>query len=216
MRCGLALQAAAEAAELLVRGFAQQQAGRSSQPEQGSLAQQVLQSPQSPAGQHERRQAGLAGCLGEDRPQQLPVSLRQQPGKPASAAAAAGTATGPTAAALVPPAAAPALSTHSQSRSQSQQSRRSKAAGAGAGTASAGGTPAFAMPRGKAAKAAQGDATLHPILRMGWQPLCSVVCNGLRGEFLGGHGMDLYIRCTAPQFAALPLIDVNLVRPSFV
>ncbi|GAB4819988.1 hypothetical protein N2152v2_007034 [Parachlorella kessleri] len=185
------MQAAAEAAELLVRGFAQQQ--HAGQLPQGHPQQQPQGSPAGSSPQQDRD------------PELL------QPLVPGGAAAAGGAAVGasvavPQAALLGPPSAAPSLSTHSQSRSQSQVSaggRRCKLSGSS-------GPAGFAMPRGKAAKAAQGDTTLHPVLRMGWQPLCSVVCNGLTGEFLGGHGMDLYIRCTAPGFVGLPLIDISL------
>lgn len=37
-------------------------------------------------------------------------------------------------------------------------------------------------------------ANTHPILRFGWKPLCHVHCNGLVGQFLGGHDRELYIR----------------------
>ncbi len=66
--------------------------------------------------------------------------------------------------------------------------------------------------RGKAAKAAHADRTLHPVVRLGWKPLCKVYCgDGLTGEFLGGHDRDMYIRCLSPQYAGLPDIDVNQV-----
>lgn len=53
---------------------------------------------------------------------------------------------------------------------------------------------------------------LHPILRLGWRPLCSVTCNGLHGEFLGGHDKEMFIRCTSEPYRDLPLIDVGSVR----
>lgn len=38
-------------------------------------------------------------------------------------------------------------------------------------------------------------ANTHPIVRLGWgKPLCHVHCNGLVGQFLGGHDRELYIR----------------------
>ena len=46
---------------------------------------------------------------------------------------------------------------------------------------------AGANPRSRAAKAAQSDAVLHPVVRLGWRPLCDVVCNRLHGTLLGGH-----------------------------
>lgn len=58
-----------------------------------------------------------------------------------------------------------------------------------------------------AAKMLQASQTLHLALRMGWKPLCKVHCNGLTGDFLGGHDRDLYIRCTGKEFASLPPID---------
>ena len=33
----------------------------------------------------------------------------------------------------------------------------------------------------------QGAGSLHPVLALGWKPLCEVHCNGLVGKFLGGH-----------------------------
>lgn len=41
--------------------------------------------------------------------------------------------------------------------------------------------------RSRAARRAEADAVLHPVLRLGWRPLCEVVCNGLHGLLLGGH-----------------------------
>jgi hypothetical protein len=51
---------------------------------------------------------------------------------------------------------------------------------------------------------------LHPVVRLGWEPLCSVVCNGLRGEFLGGHDRDMFMKVTSGHYAGLPPIDVSL------
>lgn len=53
------------------------------------------------------------------------------------------------------------------------------------------------------------DSSLHPLLRLGWKPICRVICNGLTGEFLGGHDRDLYIRCTSPEYKDKPNIDVS-------
>lgn len=40
----------------------------------------------------------------------------------------------------------------------------------------------------------------HPVVSFGWRkPLCHVHCNGLVGQFLGGHDRDLYIRCVANE-----------------
>ena len=47
----------------------------------------------------------------------------------------------------------------------------------------------------------QGSSVLHPILQMGWGPLCEVHCNGLTGLFLGGHDRDLYIQVSCPNFS---------------
>ena len=33
-------------------------------------------------------------------------------------------------------------------------------------------------------------------------------CCRLTGFFLGGHDRDLYIKCTSPEFANLPMIDI--------
>jgi len=51
---------------------------------------------------------------------------------------------------------------------------------------------------------------IHPVIRLGWKPVCSVVCNGLRGEFLGGHDRDMFMKATSGHYAGLPLIDVSL------
>ena len=53
------------------------------------------------------------------------------------------------------------------------------------------------------------DAALHPAILLGHTSLCSVVCNGFQGEFLGGHDRDMYIRATGPEYAHLPLVDVS-------
>lgn len=42
--------------------------------------------------------------------------------------------------------------------------------------------------------ALQGPGSLHPVLALGWKPLCEVHCNGLVGKFLGGHD-----RCSLPK-----------------
>jgi hypothetical protein len=52
--------------------------------------------------------------------------------------------------------------------------------------------------------------SVHPVMALGWQPRCQVVCNGLRGEFLGGHDRDMFIRCTSPEYAALLPVDAAL------
>ncbi|KAG7671481.1 hypothetical protein Ndes2526B_g09356 [Nannochloris sp. 'desiccata'] len=65
-----------------------------------------------------------------------------------------------------------------------------------------------------ATAAAGTDSTsaqgIHPVVRLGWKPLCSVVCNGLRGEFLGGHDRDMFMKVTSGHYAGLPLVDVSL------
>lgn len=53
------------------------------------------------------------------------------------------------------------------------------------------------------------DGSIHPIVRMGWKPLCSVVCNGVYGAFYGGHDRDVFIQCTSPPYGGLPLVDVS-------
>ena len=58
--------------------------------------------------------------------------------------------------------------------------------------------------------AGAGASGLHPVVRLGWRPLCSVVCNGLRGEFLGGHDRDMFIQVTSGHYSGLPLVDVSL------
>eukprot|EP00884_Botryococcus_braunii_P020600 jgi/Botrbrau1/7223/Bobra.0021s0008.1 len=50
---------------------------------------------------------------------------------------------------------------------------------------------------------------IHPILRLGWQPLCEVHCNGLVGHFLGGHDRELYVQCTSGKYHGLPLTDFS-------
>lgn len=47
------------------------------------------------------------------------------------------------------------------------------------------------------------------MLKLGYQTMCEVHCNGLQGLFLGGHDRDLYIQCTSHEYADLPLIDAN-------
>lgn len=61
----------------------------------------------------------------------------------------------------------------------------------------------------RAVLASKCDESLHPIIRMGWKPLCSVTCNGLDGVFWGGHDRDVYIQCTSAPYAGLPLTDVS-------
>ncbi|KAK9808154.1 hypothetical protein WJX73_002646 [Symbiochloris irregularis] len=55
----------------------------------------------------------------------------------------------------------------------------------------------------------QASSTLHPILQLGWKPLCEVHCNGLTGMFLGGHDRDLYIQATSKEFRNLPPLDYS-------
>lgn len=50
---------------------------------------------------------------------------------------------------------------------------------------------------------------LHPVLKLGYNPMCDVHCNGLQGIFLGGHDRDLYIQCTSSEYKNLPLVDTN-------
>lgn len=66
-----------------------------------------------------------------------------------------------------------------------------------------------------AAAAAAGTAPssvpgIHPVVRLGWKPLCNVVCNGLRGEFLGGHDRDMFMKVTSGHYAGLPLVDASI------
>lgn len=61
----------------------------------------------------------------------------------------------------------------------------------------------------RAVLASKCDESLHPIIRMGWKPLCSVTCNGLDGVFWGGHDRDVYVQCTSAPYAGLPLTDVS-------
>lgn len=35
------------------------------------------------------------------------------------------------------------------------------------------------------------------ILGYGWKPLCTVVCNGLQAEFLGGHDREMFVKATS-------------------
>ena len=60
----------------------------------------------------------------------------------------------------------------------------------------------------RAVVATKSDESLHPVVRMGWKPLCNVTCNGMNGIFWGGHDRDVYIQCTSPPYAGLPLVDV--------
>lgn len=61
----------------------------------------------------------------------------------------------------------------------------------------------------RAAQTMKIDGSIHPIIRMGWKPLCSVVCNGVYGSFYGGHDRDVFVQCTSPPYAGLPLVDVS-------
>lgn len=72
--------------------------------------------------------------------------------------------------------------------------------------------PAPSRSRGRSSRGpvSAADTSLHPVVRLGWRPLCSVVCNGLRGEFLGGHDRDMFIQCTSAHYVGLPLVDVAL------
>lgn len=60
----------------------------------------------------------------------------------------------------------------------------------------------------RAVVATKSDESLHPVIRMGWKPLCNVSCNGMNGIFWGGHDRDVYVQCTSPPYAGLPLVDV--------
>lgn len=48
------------------------------------------------------------------------------------------------------------------------------------------------------------QASMHPMLMNGWKPLCSVVCNGVYGEFLGGHDRDMFVRATSLDGQVMP------------
>ena len=61
----------------------------------------------------------------------------------------------------------------------------------------------------RANKPASAQQDLHPVLKLGYEPMCEVHCNGLQGVFLGGHDRDLYIQCTSHEYADLPLVDVS-------
>lgn len=86
------------------------------------------------------------------------------------------------------------------------QVRASKAASMGRDSVPSSLLPSGA-PRLRASRMTQTNSKLHPILQMGWAPLCEVHCNGLTGLFLGGHDRDLYIQATSKEFAALPPVD---------
>ena len=64
-------------------------------------------------------------------------------------------------------------------------------------------------PAKRAVKFPQAQQDLHPVLKLGYQFICEVHCNGLQGLFLGGHDRDLYIQCTSPEYADLPMVDAN-------
>ena len=61
----------------------------------------------------------------------------------------------------------------------------------------------------RAVVASKSDELLHPIIRMGWKPLCKVACNGMQGVFWGGHDRDVFIQCTSPPYVGLPLVDIG-------
>lgn len=60
----------------------------------------------------------------------------------------------------------------------------------------------------RAVVTSKSDESLHPVIRMGWKPLCNVTCNGMHGIFWGGHDRDVYVQCTSPPYAGLPLVDI--------
>ncbi|KAA6424087.1 MAG: SMCA5 SWI SNF related matrix associated act (ISS) [Trebouxia sp. A1-2] len=64
-----------------------------------------------------------------------------------------------------------------------------------------------ASKRNNKAPAKQQD--IHPVLKLGYETMCEVHCNGLQGLFLGGHDRDLFIQCTSHEYADLPLIDAS-------
>ena len=64
-------------------------------------------------------------------------------------------------------------------------------------------------PTKRAVKSPQAQQDLHPVLKLGYQTVCEVHCNGLQGLFLGGHDRDLYIQCTGHEYADLPMVDAN-------
>lgn len=64
-------------------------------------------------------------------------------------------------------------------------------------------------PAKRPVKSAQPQQDMHPVLKLGYQTMCEVHCNGLQGLFLGGHDRDLYIQCTSHEYADLPLVDAN-------
>ena len=68
-------------------------------------------------------------------------------------------------------------------------------------------SPSAASKRVNKSSPKQQD--LHPVLKLGYETMCEVHCNGLQGLFLGGHDRDLYIRCTSHEYADLPLVDAN-------
>jgi hypothetical protein len=61
----------------------------------------------------------------------------------------------------------------------------------------------------RAVVASKSDELMHPIIRMGWKPLCEVVCNGIQGVFWGGHDRDVYIQCTSPPYSGRPLVEIG-------
>ena len=61
----------------------------------------------------------------------------------------------------------------------------------------------------RSSKPLSAHKNLHPVLKLGYKPMCEVHCNGLQGVFLGGHDRDLFIQCTSPEYRDLPLVDAN-------
>ncbi|KAL0039756.1 hypothetical protein WJX77_006974 [Trebouxia sp. C0004] len=58
-------------------------------------------------------------------------------------------------------------------------------------------------------KASAKHQDIHPVLKLGYETMCEVHCNGLQGLFLGGHDRDLFIQCTSHEYADMPLIDAS-------
>ena len=89
------------------------------------------------------------------------------------------------------------------------------AAPAGSPTSASGGKrlntkpSSHTTPAKRAIKSPSAQQDMHPVLKLGYQVMCEVHCNGLQGLFLGGHDRDLYIQCTSHEYADLPLIDTN-------
>ena len=64
-------------------------------------------------------------------------------------------------------------------------------------------------PAKRVVKSPPAQQDLHPVLKLGYEIICEVHCNGLQGLFLGGHDRDLYIQCTSHEYADLPMVDAN-------